>query len=241
MLLVAATGCSFQAKSAQVARVDAAVGGEPSIGVAKDAASDARAIDAPPDAFVYRDARVVTGSLSVTSAAVPSGDTDLTAEGTLDWAHWGHASATDFDHESGANLISDVTVTNGATRYQIANVTATASWSDGTPHAAVTNTGTGTGATQGAGLRFTVPAGTTPHTLRVYVGNKASAERLDLTLSDHSAGDYSATLNAAATAVHEVYTITYNAASDGQTLTVTWTDTADSTGGFEMLMSATLQ
>ena len=239
MLLVAATGCSFQAKSSQVARVDGAVGGEPPIGA--DAARDARAIDAPPDALVYRDARIVNGSLSVTSAAVPNGDTNLTTEGTLDWAHWGHGGAADFDHKSGANLISDVTVTNGAARLQIASITATASWTDGTPHAAVTGTGTGVGATQGAGLRFTVPAGVAPHTLRVYAGNKASAERLDVSLSDQSAGDYSATLNAAATAVHEVYAITYNAASDGQTLTVTWTDTADSTNGFEMLLSATLQ
>ena len=239
MLLVAATGCSFQAKSAQVARVDGAVGGESPLG--EDAATDARAIDAPPDAFVFRDARVVTGSLTVASASVPNGDTNLTAEGTLDWAHWGHASATDFDHRNGANMISDVTVTNGAQRFQVANITATASWNDGTPHATATATGTGTGTTQGAGLRFTVPAGTTPHTLRVYVGNKASAERLDVSLSDQSAGDYSATLNAAATAVHEVYTITYNAASDNQTLTVTWTDTNDAMGGFEMLLSATLQ
>jgi len=238
MLLVAATGCSFQAKSAQVARVDGAAGGEPPI--VEDAAVDART-DAPPDAKVFLDAHVVTGSLSVASATVANGDTNLTAEGTLDWAHWGHASGTDFDHKTGANLISDVSLTTAATRFQVANVTATASWSDGTPHAAVTATGTGSGVTEGAGLRFTVPAGTTPHTLRVYVGNKASSERLDVTLSDRSAGDYSATLNAAATAIHEVYTITYNAASDDQTLTVTWTDTNDAMGGFEMLMSATLQ
>jgi len=236
MLLVAATGCSFQAKSSQVVRVD---GGEPPVGT--DAGRDARAIDAPPDAHVSRDARSVNGSLTVASATVPNGDTNLTVEGTLDWAHWAHGGAADFDHKSGANLISDVTVTNGAQRIQIGSITATASWIDGTPHATVTGTGTGVGANQGAGLQFTVPAGTTPHTLRVYAGNKASAERLDVSLSDNSAGAYSATLDAGTTAIHEVYTITYNAASDGQTLTVTWTDTADSTNGFEMLMSATLQ
>lgn len=239
MFVLAVTGCSFQAKSAQVARVDGAVGGEGSI--RGDAAIDARVIDAPPDAKVFRDAPDVKGSLTVTSASLPAGDTNLTTEGTLDWAHWGYTAATDFDHKIGANLMSDITVTNGASRLRIANITATASWSDGTPYLTASATGTAVGANQGAGLRFTVPAGTTPHTLRVYVGNKASAERLDVSLSDASATAYSAMQSAASTAVHTEYTITYNAASDNQTLTVTWTDTADSTYGFEMLMSATLQ
>jgi hypothetical protein len=237
---MAATGCSFQARSGQqAARVDGAPGGEPPIATS-DGGVDARTIDAPSDAKVFLDAPPVSGSLTVSSAAVASGDTNLTTEGTADWAHWGHASATDFDHKSGANMISDVTVTNGASRLQVTSISTTASWTDGTPHATVSTTGTGVGATEGAGLSFTVPAGTTPQTLRVYVGDKSSSERIDVSLSDGSAPAYTANATAGAGAVHTVYTITYNAASPGQTLTVTWTDVADN-GGFEMLMSATLQ
>ncbi|MBV8757416.1 MAG: hypothetical protein JO257_09085, partial [Deltaproteobacteria bacterium] len=52
-LAVAATGCSFQAHSAQQAQtVDSATGGEPSM-IVHDAAIDARVIDAPPDAKVF--------------------------------------------------------------------------------------------------------------------------------------------------------------------------------------------
>lgn len=224
--------------------MDGSVGGEPPIVVGNDAGRDARAIDAPPDAKVWLDGGHIStnGSITVASATVPSGDINLTTEGTLDWAHWAHMSATDFDHKNGANMISDVTVTSGAARIQIGNVTETESWSDGTPHMTVTATDTALGANEGSGLRFTVPAGTASHTLRVYVGNKNSDERLDVSLSDNSATAYSTTLSAGAGAVHEVYAITYNAATDNQTLTVTWSDTNDGFGGgFEMLMSATLQ
>ncbi|MBV8756481.1 MAG: hypothetical protein JO257_04365, partial [Deltaproteobacteria bacterium] len=174
-------------------------------------------------------------------AAIPNGDSNLTAEGTLDWAHWAHMGSTDFDHKAGAGLISDITVTNGASRLQIGSITSTASWSDGTPHSPVNATGTGVGAQQGAGLRFTVPAGTGQHTLRVYAGNKSSTARLDVSLSDASASAFTTSQTAGSTSLHTLFTITYNAASAGQTLTVTWTDTADASGGFEMLMSATLQ
>lgn len=240
MLLGAAatTGCSFEARSAQQAtRVDAPAGSEPPM-IGIDAAPT---IDAPPDAKVFLDAAPVAGSLGVIASTVPNGDTNLTTEGTLDWAHWAHQSTSDFDHKSGANLISNVTVTNGSSPFQVGNITATASWSDGTPHQLVMATDTGLGALRGAGLRFTVPAGTTPHTLRVYAGNKASTESLDVKLSDDSAPEYTTTSMAGAGAVHTLYTITYNAATDGQTLTVTWSDTNDATGGFEMLLSATLQ
>ncbi len=235
------TGCSFQARSAEQARVDGAVGGEPPV-VVGDARGDARAIDAPPDAEQFLDAGAGHGSLTVASSNLPSGDTNLTTEGTLDWAHWGHMGAADFDHKLVGGSISDAVLTNGGSRYAFTNITTTASWTDGTPHTTVTATNNAIGVAQGNGLRFTVPAGTTPHTLRVYVGNKNSTERLDVALSDSSASAFTMTSTAGAGAVHTLYTITYSAASDNQTLTVTWTDMNDGIGGgFEMLMSATLQ
>ena len=234
---VALAGCSFQARNAPSVggNVDA-FGGEPMV---IDAAIDAPP-DGVPDAKVYRDAPAVEGALAVTVANVPNGDTNLTTEGTTDWAHWGYASVTGFDHKNGANKISDETVVGGGSRGGISNITSTFSWTDGTPHMAASAVNSATGFNAPSGLQFTVPADTTSHTLRVYVGNKSSTARLDVALSDASATAYSNTQTAGGTSLHLEYTITFNAASAGQTLTVTWTDTADS-GGFAFLMAATLQ
>ena len=203
---------------------------------------DARPIDAPVtaiDAKVFLDAPV-TGSLTGGVLNFGSGDVSLTTEGTTDWAHWGYGGGTAFDHKLTGTSISDATAV-GASKLTVSNVTATASWVDGTPNVSATQTGTGTGVQSPGALTFTVPAGVQPHTLRVYCGNKASTARLDAALSDGSATAYTDTQIAGGTALHLEYTLVYNAASDGQTLTVTWTDVADSTGGFEMLLSATLQ
>ncbi len=63
-----------------------------------------------------------------------------------------------------------------------------------------------------------------------------------MSLSDSSATAYSDDQFSGTNAWHSLYTITYNAASDGQTVSVTWSDETDSTtGGFAMLLSATLQ
>ena len=44
-------------------------------------------------------------------APTPVGPVDLTAEGGLDWAHWGLSTATDFNHKSGVSpQISNITV-----------------------------------------------------------------------------------------------------------------------------------
>ena len=86
-----------------------------------------------------------------------------------------------------------------------------------------------------------MPAGVEQRTLHVYVGNKASAARLDVSLSDSSAPPYTSSQTAGGTSLHLDYTIVFNAASAGQTLTVTWTNTNDGSGGFAMLMAATLE
>jgi len=234
VLYVLAMGCSFRTHAVQDdgAGVDAPQ--------ASDATTiaDAREIDASRDA--PPDAPPVSGSIAASVINFGSGDVNLTSEGTTDWVHWGYGGATGFDRKAGGSSISDATVASG-TKGAIGNVTATASWADGTPDGSVSMTGTGIGVTSPGSLSFTVPAGVTPRTLRVYCGNKASTAQLDVALSDGSATAYSSSQTAGAGALHLAYTIVYNAASDGQTLTVTWTDVADQNGGFEMLLSATLQ
>ena len=196
----------------------------------------------PPDAKVFLDgAQTVSGFLSVTPTSLGMVDINLANEGTVDWAHWGLNSATTFDRKSGGTAISNVAVIGGGSQLGVTATAVSASWTNGTPDASATQTGTGTGTRSPSALRITVPADVAQHTLRVYVGNRDSSGRLDVALSDGSANAYTNTQTGGTPASHTEYAITYNAASAGQTLTVTWTDTGDVNSGFVMLLSATLQ
>ena len=235
-MLALVTGCSFQHGAAPSGADGAATADASRAGDGK----------APLDAFVFEDAKVyndaepVAGSLVLSVVALPDQDISLTTEGTTDWAHWGFNGSSNFDHKNGVTpAISDVTAVGG-NRFGVGNVGLTASWSDGTPDGNANRTGTGTGITSPGALQITVPAERTSHTLRVYVGAKNSMARLTASLSDSSA-TMQMDDQTAGSAVHYQYTIVYNAASDGQTLTVTWTDRGDGSQGFDMLLSATLQ
>src|SRR5262249_39499935 len=101
----------------------------------------------------------------------------------------------------------------------------------------------GVGALMGSSMQFTVAAGTTMRTLHVYAGVQAAAARLNLSLSDSSGGPIQASLSDMNGVTNMRYTITYNAASDGQTLTVRLTATerfGTPNGSFAALLSATL-
>ncbi|HTR55037.1 MAG TPA: hypothetical protein VMJ10_30335 [Kofleriaceae bacterium] len=185
----------------------------------------------------------VQGSLVVTHDTLGDGDTTLSTEGTADWAHWGMSSATTFDHAASGGKISDITVVGSSFQTRVYNISVTASWTNGTPDATASQIGTGTGTNSPGALVLTVPAGVASHTLKMYVGGRASHGQLDLTLSDASAGPYSNADYSGGGAYHAYYTIVYNAASDGQTLNVSWSDLGDTTAtnDYVMIMSATLQ
>jgi hypothetical protein len=205
------------------------------------AITDGRALDADTvhiiDARTLQDAPAVTSSLAVTVATLGSADLDITTEGMIDWAHWGYQSATGFDRRTGGNAISNVT-TSPSLSFTGAPFTAT--WTDGTPHTNVSMTSSGAGIHQGSTLTFTVAADTTLRTLRLYVGVQTAAARLDLAL-DGSPMQME-TLTEATNTTNVCYTITFNAATTGQNLTVSWTDTNDFGGGsaFAALLEATL-
>jgi hypothetical protein len=109
------------------------------------------------------------------------------------------------------------------------------------PAIAVTNSTTGV-FVRGAnnGFQIIVPANTTPRTLKLYVGAWHTRGRLVAHLSDGSAADYVDTSlsNTASPTSLAVYTLNYRAASNGQTLTVTFTNATDS--GNVTLQAATL-
>ena len=81
------------------------------------------------------------------------------------------------------------------------------------------------------GFQITAPADTLQRTLLVYVGVCNAGGQLQATLSDGSAPTYTDTSlrNMGNGTTNAVYTLTYKAASAGQTLTVKWTETAGST------------
>jgi uncharacterized cupin superfamily protein len=163
-----------------------------------------------------------TGGPSLTGTQTNSAATvNLTAVGTTDWIQWGDATTN-----RKANVtpeLSTYSVVGGGAVNTYNDDPRGLSWSDGTP------TATATGDTNGvyvsglqSGFSFTAPAGTTPQTLTVYVGGFASGGTLTASLSDGSAANFVATTAAAAGQYDEAFTLTYAAASAGQTLTVSW-------------------
>jgi hypothetical protein len=102
------------------------------------------------------------------------------------------------------------------------------SWTDGAPTKSATNTPTGLYVTgKKCGFRLTVPADTSPRTLKIYVGAFAAKGQFDASLSDNSAPAYSDTsLENVSNGPSSLYTIHFAASSTGQVLTVTWTVSA---------------
>ena len=180
---------------------------------------------------------VLSGSL-----LTPTGTISLTTEGSADWAHWGLTTATDFNHKATVTQqISNFTVVGAGTPARYANNSVGYSWTDGTPTVTATNSTTGVFiAGTGSGFRVTAPADVALRTLKIYVGAWQAQGRLQAQLSDGSAADFVDTSlsNSAGVTTLGVYTLTYQAASNGQTLTVSYT--LNSGAGNVTLQAATL-
>ncbi len=187
---------------------------------------------------------------------------NLTTEGTGDWVHWGGgaispivehpASAGEqigtvampgIDEKAGGEQISAVALLNGTTSVPI-SVPMGFSWTDGRPTMSASDMTTGLAMSGvGHGYQLTVPAGTAPRTLRLYVGVQQAQAQVMASLSDGSAppsADTSLDSTGAGTALR-VYTLTFAARSSGQTLNLTLSLLADHGGGSVDLLAATLQ
>jgi regulation of enolase protein 1 (concanavalin A-like superfamily) len=187
----------------------------------------------------------ITASLTGSQATAAS-SYNLTTLGTSDWAHWGRgASAANFDHKAtGGSQISNVTkLGSGANYGGYSDGSRNATWTDGTPAASDTNEHgyIWANTTIGAGYSFTVPADTTTRTLYVYAGGYSSGATLTAHLSDASAADYVATASGSGI-YSNLYTITYKAASAGQTLKISYVKSTaiNGTGGSVDLIAAAL-
>jgi len=176
---------------------------------------------APVEIFVSDSGAALAGSV-----ALPPSDVDLTAEGIADWAHWGLSSSASFNHKSGVPpQISNFTVVGPNNPQQYGDNYTAYSWTDGTPTTGTNVARTGVFVSGvNNGFTLTVPADTNTRTLKIYAGLYGSQGNFQAYLSDFSAPAYTDTsLNSVFGNVYAVYTLSYAAASGGQTLTVKYT------------------
>jgi hypothetical protein len=182
-----------------------------------------------------------SGGMMAGSVATPLGAQNLTVQGTLDWVHWGYSHVTSPNRKSNVSQqIGPLTLVGGASAFRYTDNPIGFTWSDGTPNKYATNTPTGVFTSgQNRGFSITVPADTIQRTLKLFVTVRAIQGRLVAHLNDNSVPDYvDVSLNSVVATVG-VYTITYKAASSGQTMTVMFTQ-ANTTNGVIAVQAAAL-
>jgi RHS repeat-associated protein len=195
-----------------------------------------------PSATATATAVLGIGTLTGSGAAT-SGQINLTILGTADWAHWGLATTSSFDHKAAITpQIPTFTLINGGTVGRAGLYTNNYVWSDGTPTAsATTMTGLYLGGA-GHGFQLVLPAdSSTTRTIKLYLGlNKAQA-KLTATLSDGSAAPFTDTVDNPTGTTYRTYTLTYLAGDPGQTLTIVWSLLTDHGSGSVQLHAAAAQ
>jgi hypothetical protein len=182
--------------------------------------------------------------LSVTLQDRPLNNVSLSAEGTLDWAHWALMLPGDFNHKNGAGRISNLAmIGNQAARRTTQEVTAF-SWSNGTPTTTMTDTRTAVFVQRtSSGFRFNVSCDGALHTLRVYVGGWRSRGRFEARFADGtlSYGDQS---RMSFSDYDAMYRVEFRCAQSTN-LVVDWYDVEDAGSaedpGNVLLAAATLQ
>jgi len=181
----------------------------------------ATTISAPVEVIVT----TTGGALSGTSDTPPM-EVNLTTEGRTDWAHWGLITENSFDHKAGVSpQISNYAVLGSEPAYPYADNVNGHTWTDGTPTLSASSTPTGVYVVgTGNGFEITAPADTTIKTIQVYLGTYAARGKLEAFLSDFSASLYlDSSVDNPGNGPGGVYSLQYQAASAGQTITVRYT------------------
>jgi|GEM_PF-2542818 len=181
-----------------------------------------------------------SGQLSATAPTTAPFNNSLTAEGNLDWMHFGLSTALSINRKSGVPArLTYAKLNADAFRFgDSPTLRPTHSWTDGSPTAATAGFSGGIYfPTLNSGYAITAPADTQTRTVKLHLGGWNSNGQVAISLSDNSAAPVTLNLSGASV-YHNMVAITYNAASANQTLTVTHTMT--NTGGNIALQSATL-
>lgn len=167
-----------------------------------------------------------TTSIATGGSLAGSGDSttntvNLTAEGGADWIHWGDGA---LNRKSGvASQLSTYAVIGSRAAAVYGNDLRAMSWNDGTPSGSSTNRNGLYISGVGNGFSFAAPADSSSRVLAIHVGGWKSSGTLTAHLSDGSAADFVDTTPAASGQYDRNYVLTYEAASPGQTIRVTWT------------------
>jgi hypothetical protein len=146
---------------------------------------------------------------------------NLTAEGSVDWVHWGDGS---LNRKAGVvQRLSTYTAVGSGTVLTYNNDLRSMSWTDGSPSASSTNNRNGIYIRNvGQGFSLTSAADTSTRTIVVHAGGWSSGGTLTAHPSDGSAADFTDITPMTNGQYDRNYTLTYRAASAGQTLTITW-------------------
>ncbi len=191
-------------------------------------------------------AATLTGSF----ASLPvSARVNLSAEGTLDWGHWGLVNEWTYNHKYGMpqqitfSIITDEFATDGP--FLLETGESDFSWNDGTPSRLTASTTNGVSVfgdklpgNVWTGFRLQCPADAGLRRLKLYVGTSGAEATLRASLSGAPA--YSdTTFNGATGPAEGVYQLSFQANSPGQILTV-YFESGDPTG-YIFLKAATLE
>jgi hypothetical protein len=162
---------------------------------------------------------------------------DLSAEGDIDWMHWGGNNGQAVCRKAGPHALGPVSVLGsgpmGAAAVDVYKPTLqtapgdliTFVWSDGqAPQQSSSTSAMMWVANRGQGFRLIAPADRKARRLRVYVALFNALGRLNAALSDGSAPPLRTALASLDHGpLREVVSFDYHAATDNQILTVTWT------------------
>lgn len=188
--------------------------------------------------------RVQAGALTGVYEVIASASTvNLTAEGTIDWAHWGRTSPTEFNHRANVTpQISNFTLIGQGPILQFGDNFTGYSWTNGTPTARATRSTSGIYVNNDDnGFEISVPADTTIKTLKVYVGAYAAQMHFEASLSDNSAPMYvDESFQNEGDGPNRAYVLNFAANSPGQKLTVRYW-VINSGGGNVTLQAAALR
>ena len=180
----------------------------------------ASAFSLPVRVFVVTGGGLLRGNI-----ASPAFDVNLSAEGALDWVHWGMDTKNSVNRRMGGSpQIGAMSVIGSGQVQRYADNFSNFSWTNGTPTLVSSGTPTGifiTGASKG--FQLTIPADQRPKRLHLYVGLYSALGRLDASLSDSSAPAYiDNSLSRSFANGYALYTLDFAAASTNQTLRVRW-------------------
>ncbi len=174
-----------------------------------------------PASFSLTNTPAISGGGSLSGSGNSATTTfSLTPEGTADWVHWGDAA---LNRKTGVSAqISNYAVVGSGPVMTYTNDPRALSWTDGTPTiSGSNNNGVYINSLQN-GFSFTVPADANKRTLTVHVGGYMGGGTFTAHLLDGSAADYVDSTAVVNGQYDRNYTLTYNAASAGQTLKISW-------------------